>query len=239
MPTRDALSNFFITIVALFFMALIGMLLKACYRLPSERQMSAAGLAAVPKAIPIAIPVDIPAPEPRGYQEGGFWVLPHPQLVPSRGNEADTLRIRSGPKEDVFVLYFVDALEATLTHPKRISQQSAYFGNAPAQRVIEYGGKALAYVSELLTKKPFVVYTKKGRVPESERFYAMISVEMEPGKMSDLGELLVRKGYAEPIGQGINTMPGKMKPVNEYLKELKKAESQAKAERAGLWVHAQ
>ncbi len=240
MPTREAFSNFIITLIVLFFMAIIGMLLKARYRLPSERsQVETIGGGAVPKAIPVAQPVEVYIPEARAYKSGEYWVLPHPELVVSRGNEADTLRIKSGDKEDVFVLYFVDALDATWTHPKRINEQSAYFGKSPTQRVLEFGSQALGYVTQILRERHFQVYTKWGRVPESERYYAMISVELEPGKRYDLAELLVRKGFASPTGQAANSMPASMKPVEEYSHSLLKALSQAKADRAGIWAYAQ
>ena len=235
MATRKAISNFFITLVALFFMVLLGMVLKARYRLPSE--MAAAKT--VPKAIPIAQAVDVSKiPEARAYKSGEFWVLPHPQLIVSRGNEPDTLRIRSGQKEDVFELYFVNAVVASWTHPKRVNEQSAYFGHAPTQKVLEAGSAALAYVTQLLRTHKFTVYTKWGRVPESERFYALITVETAEGRVEDLGELLVRKGYAMPAGQVTSSLPVKGRSVEIQRKILRDAVAVAKSERVGLWAHA-
>lgn len=231
MPTRQAFSNFIFTIVALFVMGLVGMLLKARYRLPSEM--------APVKAIPVAMPVgDDPVAEARAYKSGEYWVLPRPELINSRGNEADTLRVRSGTKEDVFVLYFVDAAEATWDHPRRATDQAAAFDKSTTQRVVEAGRSATTLVKGLLEKHPFKVYTKWNRVPETERFYALIAIELEPGKWSDLGELLVRLGYALPTGAPTTTMPSEMKASGDHAKELQAALSAAKTQHAGLWAAA-
>ena len=227
MPTSEAFRNFIFTLIVLFVMGVVGMLLKASYRLPSEM--------APIKAIPVAQPVETPVAEARAYKSGEFWVLPHPQLIDSRGNEADTLRIRSGTKEDVFVLYFVDALEATWDHPKRITEQAANFNHVPSQKVVDMGKNALAYVKNLLMQHPFKVYTKWGRVPDTERFYALVSVEIESGVTVDLGEMLVRKGYALANGLPTPAMPSEMKASADHAKDLQKALTLAKSEHMGLW----
>jgi endonuclease YncB( thermonuclease family) len=235
MATRDAISNFIITVVVLFFMVLLAMLLKGRYRLPSEAQSATV----VPKAVPVAAAVDVTnIPVARAYKSGEFWVLPKPQLVVSRGNEPDTLRIRSGEKEDVFVLYFVDAVEASWIHPKRVNEQATAFGHAPTQKVLETGSLALGFVTQLLRTHKFTVYTKWGRVPESERFYAFIMVETSSGKQEDLGEMLVRKGYALPSGQITSSVPIPGRSVDVHLKELRAGFAQAKADRNGLWSQA-
>jgi hypothetical protein len=239
MGSREAISNLFITVVALFFMVLLGMLLKARYRLPSERtavaKMSASSDADVPRAIPIASAQL--APKEAVKVHGGFVSLPAPALVVSRGNEPDALRIKSGDREEVYVLYFVEAIESTWTHPRRINAQSSYFGHASTQSVLSVGKQALGFVNDLLQNNPFKVFTKHGRVPESERFYAMISVELQ-GKATDLGELLVRKGYATHTGQKSATLPIANKTVDGYLKDLQHSETQARSDHAGLWAHA-
>ncbi|WP_156346158.1 hypothetical protein [Verrucomicrobium spinosum] len=50
MPPRAAISNFIMTVVILFFMLMLGMLLKARYRLPSEAKGESED--SVPKASP-------------------------------------------------------------------------------------------------------------------------------------------------------------------------------------------
>ena len=104
MPPRAAISNFIMTMVILFFMFIIALLLKGRMRLPSEQKAAEAARHPSPDHVPKAIPVGQKVAEPRAYKSGSFWVLPHPEFVDSRSNDADTLRIKSGPKEDVFVL---------------------------------------------------------------------------------------------------------------------------------------
>jgi len=235
MPPRAAISNGIITVVIVFFMLILGMLLKARYRLGSEDTTASTG-ATVPKAVPLAIPVEMKVNEARAYKQGDWWVLPSPELVVSRANEADTLRIRSGPKEDVFALYYVDAAETSWTHARRLREQSNYFMKAPPEKVLETGSQALAWVTDLLKQHRFVVYTKWGRVPETERFYAFIQVETAPGQMEDLGELIVRRGYGSPVGQQTLALPQALPTAAKYSGGLAKALTQAKVDRAGAWA---
>lgn len=239
MQPRAAVNNGIITIVVVFFMLMVGMVLKARYKLSGRESDSATQAeATVPKAIPVAMAVEPEIHQPRAYQQGDWWVLPSPQLVVSRANEADTMRIRSGIKEDVFVLYFVDAAEVNPTRPKRLREQSGHFLNLTPNQLLSSGQDALKFVTELLTTHPFTVYTKWGRVPDSERFYAMIRIEMQPGKTYDLGELLVRHGFAIANGQQTGSLPEPMPSTDQYIKNLSRALSSAKVDRSGAWAMA-
>lgn len=239
MPPRAAISNGIITLVIVFFMVLLGLLLKARYRLPSERDVpKAVAVDDVPKAIPVAVPVQETVHEARAFKQGDWWVLPTPELVESRANEADTLRIKSGPKEDVFVLYFVDAAETSATRVTRIREQSTFFSRAPQDDVLKTGAQAQAFVRDLLMRHPFRVYTKWGRVPESERYYAFVTVEIEKGKHFDLGEILVRKGFAAPLGQQTAPLPPQLPPPDRYAAQLGTAMAAARNERLGAWAYA-
>lgn len=240
MEPRAAISNGIITIVVVFFMLMIGMVLKARYKFTSAEAANTTSQTetSIPKAIPVAMAVQPEIHQPRAYQQGDWWVLPNPQLVISRANEADTMRIRSGVKEDVFVLYFIDAPEVHPTRPKRLREQSTYYQNITAPQLLNSGQQARQFVTELLTTHPFTVYTKWGRVPDSERFYAMIRIEMQPGKTYDLGELLVRHGYAAPTGQQTGNLPpdSDTPSTDAYLNKLSKALSSAKVARSGTWA---
>lgn len=239
MAPRAAINNGVITLVIVFFMIMVGMLLKARYRLTTNEAQVTQEESSVPKAIPVTIatvPEDEQVQEARAYRQGEWWVLPHPELVISRANEADTLRIRSGPKEDIFVLYFVDALEVRSTRPQKLREQETFYQNVQGRKLLQLGGEALAWVSDTLRKYPFVVYTMWNRVQDTERSYAMIRVEMEPGKTYDLGELLVRRGFASPAGMQINSLPESGPSKDEYLKSLGRALTQAKVNRAGAWA---
>jgi hypothetical protein len=238
MPPRAAIHNGIITVVILFFMLLLGMLLKARYRLHKEpvKAIPVAEAVTVPKAVPVAVPIDEVVQEARAYRQGEWWVLPEPKLVPGRANEPDTLRIRSGPKEDVFVLYFVDAAEVFPSRPRRLKEQSSFFHNPSPDAVLTAGAHAMDFVTTLLTKNRFKVYTKWERVPDSERYYGFITVELEQGKHFDLGELLVRKGYASPMGRQISALPAPLPKSELYVSQLGKAMAQAKAEHVGAWA---
>lgn len=237
MPPNRTISNFILTLVILFFMFITGLLLKARFRLPSERKAAEAALLAQEKpegAAPKAVPVGQRIYEPRSYKSGAFWVLSRPQFVETRSNDADTLRIKSGPKEDVFVLYGVDAAQVTWTHPKRIAAQAAYFGGVTEPTVLRVGAQALAWVTQLLTSHPFIVYTKWDKVPETERYYAFVRVQMD-GKQHDLGELLVKNGFAAPNGPAPDAVPEAGRTPDDYHRALQKFLSQAKAAGAGVW----
>ena len=72
-------------------------------------------------------------------------------------------------------------------------------------------------------------------MPDTERFFAFVRVEID-GKQTDLGELLVRKGFAVPNGTPPDVMPEAGRSPADYHKELQKALSQAKAALSGLWA---
>ena len=72
-------------------------------------------------------------------------------------------------------------------------------------------------------------------MPDTERFLAFVRVEID-GKQTDLGELLVRKGFAAPNGTPPDVMPEAGRAPADYHKELQKALSQAKAAFNGLWA---
>lgn len=237
MPPGRAISTFIITAVILFFMFITGLLLRARYRLPSERKAAEAARVARDRpgdAVPRAVPVGQRIFEPHSYKSGAFWVLSAPQFVVTRSNDADTLRIRSGPREDVFVLYGADAAQAMWTHPRRIASQAAYFGGVTQPKVLDVGARALAWVTRLLASHPFIVYTKWTRVPETERYYAFVRVQMD-GRQQDLGELLVRNGYAAPNGPVPDAVPEVGRTPDDYLRTLQKLLSQARAAGAGAW----
>ena len=235
MPPRAAISNFIMTMVILFFMFIIALLLKGRMRLPSEQKAAEAARHPSPDHVPKAIPVGQKVAEPRAYKSGSFWVLPHPEFVDSRSNDADTLRIKSGPKEDVFVLYGIDALQALWTRPARVGEQASFFGGATPSRILEQGDQALAWVRKLLSSHKFIVYTQFTQVPQTERYYAFVRVDID-GKQQDLGELLVRRGFATPVGMPPDAMPEAGVKPDDYKRILQKMVTLAKSERAGAWA---
>jgi endonuclease YncB( thermonuclease family) len=165
-----------------------------------------------------------------------FKVFPKAKFIESRTNEADTLRIKVSDSEDehVFVLYFVDALDASWTHPQRVQEQSRYFG-VSGERVVTEGQRAAAYVSQLLKSHPFSVMTRWEQVPERSRFYALILVEISAGKWVYLADLLVQQGFARVAGV-TTSLPSDSRSMNDYALELQTLRKQAEQRKAGVWA---
>ncbi len=224
MPLRDTLLNLAITCVLVLIVVLVAILLKESR----------------PAPLP-AVPVGV-AQAASGQGGGGtaalseFKIYPKARLVESRTNEADTLRVKVSDTEDehVFVLYFVDALDTSLTHPQRVQEQGRYFG-VSSQRAVEEGQRAAQYVTQLLNEKPFTVMTRWEEVPGLSRFYALILVEKSAGQWVYLADLLVQQGYARVAGV-TTQLPSDSRSLNEYALELQTLRKQAEQRRAGIWA---
>lgn len=224
MPLRDTLLNLAITCVLVLIIVLVAILVKESRPIPLS-----------------AVPVGV-AQLPGGQAEGGPTVKPEfkvylkPKLIPSRTNEADTLRIKVNETEEehVFVLYFVDALDASFTHPQRVQEQARYFG-VGTQRVVEEGQRAAQWVAKLLNDCPFSVTTRWEQVTGLSRYYALIIVEHEPGKWVYLADLLVQRGYARVAG-ATTTLPSDSRSLADYALELQSLRRQAESQKAGIWA---
>jgi len=226
MPLRDTLLNLAITCVLVLIIVLAAILLKESRPVP---------LAAVP--IPVAQVVAgqstsgtgrAPLPE--------FKIFPKARLIESRTNEADTLRIKVSETEEehVFVLYFVDALDASWTHPQRVQEQARYFG-VSSQGIVDEGVKAAQYVTQLLKEHAFTVMTRWEEVPDRSRFYALVMVEISPGKQVYLADLLVQRGYARLAGV-TTSLPADARSSDQYGQELQDLRKQAQQKKAGIWA---
>jgi endonuclease YncB( thermonuclease family) len=221
MPFRETLLNLAITAVLVLIVVLAGILLKESRPGP---------VAAVPVHV-----ADVSA-------EGGgtkavtaqFEVFPRPVLIESRANEADTLRIRVRDEEHIFVLYFVDALEASMNHPQVVAEQGRYFLNASDKTITDTGAEAAAYVTELLKTHPFHVLTRWERVANTGRYYALIVVETAPGQREYLANLLMKQGFAR-IGSMVTDLPSDTQTVAEYINQLKKLGREAQDQKLGIW----
>jgi endonuclease YncB( thermonuclease family) len=223
MKLRDALMNLAITAVLVLVIVLVALVLKK-------------SKAAVPKAIPVnPANLTITDQNARPVRET-FELLDKTTLVETRANEADTLRFRTGADENIFVLYFVDAIEASSSHPQRINEQARWFGNVNDRLLVETGVEALNYVRDLLKSRPYQVLTRWEQVPNSTRYYALIRVEIQPGKGVYLADLLMQAGYARV--QGVTTpLPNDSRDEVAYMLELKKHGDRARANKAGIWRH--
>lgn len=223
MPLRDTLLNLAITCVLVLIVVLVAILLKESRPLPAA-------------AVPVTV-APLTSEQPGGSAVlPEFKIYPKARLIESRTNEADTLRIKVSETEDehVFVLYFVDALDASLTHPQRVQEQGRYFG-VSSQRAVEEGQRAMQYVTQLLKDKPFTVMTRWEEVPGLSRFYALVLVEFSPGKQAYLADLLVQKGYARVAGVTTN-LPSDPRSLNDYALELQALRKQAEQRKVGIWA---
>ncbi|MCX6838874.1 MAG: hypothetical protein NTX35_13835 [Verrucomicrobia bacterium] len=225
MPLRDTLLNLAITCVLVLIIVLVAILLKGSR----------------PDPLP-ALPVSVAQLPPGQSLENGpaalpeFKVFPKARFIESRTNEADTLRIKVSDTEDeqVFVLYFVDALDASWTHPQRVQEQARYF-DVSGEKVVSEGLKATQYVTQLLKDRPFSVMTRWEQVPERSRFYALILVEHTPGSWVYLADLLVQQGFARVAGV-TTSLPSDARSLNDYALELQALRKQAEQRKAGIWA---
>ncbi len=224
MQLRETLLNLAITSVLVLIVALVAMLLRESRPGPVA-------------AIPIAMAQ--PTSETPGSREltPDFQPFADVSLVVSRSNEADTLRISVGGKEEIFRLYFIDALEASWTHPQRIAEQSRYFGNASREDIVAMGEEAMNYVTTVLSSRPFELRTRWEGVPNMSRYYGLIVVEIEPGRRVYLADLLVQQGYARL--NGLTTyLPDDRRDIETYIHELQVLAREARTQRRGIWSRA-
>jgi endonuclease YncB( thermonuclease family) len=225
MPLRDTLLNLAITCVLVLIIVLVAILLKESR----------------PDPLP-ALPVGVAQLPPGQSLDSGpaalpeFKVFPKARFIESRTNEADTLRIKVSDTEEeqVFVLYFVDALDASWTHPQRVQEQARYFG-VSGEKVVSEGLKATQYVTQLLKDRPFSVMTRWEQVPERSRFYALLLVEHTPGSWVYLADLLVQQGFARVAGV-TTSLPSDARSLNDYALELQALRKQAEQRKAGVWA---
>lgn len=224
MPFRETLLNLAITAVLVLIITLVAILLKESRPVP---------VAAIPigkAAAPATSPSENGLPPPKAE----FEVFPKAKLVESKNNEADTLRIKLDDRHDeiVFTLYFVDAPDASLTHPQLVQDQSRYF-QINQDLVLKMGAEAAAYVTGLLKTKPFTLLTRWEPVPDRSRYYALIMVETEKGKVY-LADLLMQKGYGRLAGISCD-LPGGVKGADDYGLYLHQLSKQAREAKIGVW----
>lgn len=231
---RASISTGFIVLVILCVAWMIGMVLNARYKFAIQQNEKVAAQNAIPKAIPVGMPVELKIHQARAYKQEDWWVIPLPTLIDYYTESASALRFKAGTKEEIFELYGVESPVADSSYPKRLMKQRERFniGYAP---LLNHGDRARTWVHELLQKYPCTIYTQWERVPGSERFYAFIHVELQPNTQIDLGELMVRNGYALPTAPPALRLPSMLPTSEVYEANLNKAISAAKADRMGFW----
>jgi DNA uptake protein ComE-like DNA-binding protein len=158
------------------------------------------------------------------------WVvLENCRLISNRANDGDSFHASVGATEYIFRLYMVDAPETDEMTPARLVEQAKYFGITVPQ-AIEVGGAAKEFTSEKLSQ-PFTVFTHMsdamGR-SRIERLYAFVQT-----KEGDLGEQLVRNGFAR--NYGFKAVPPGLKNSRLEVEKLQQLEDEAKQEKIGGW----
>lgn len=222
MPFRETLLNIAITGVLVLIITLVAILLKESRPVP---------VAAIPvgKAAPTAV-AESSAPAPKAE----FEVFTKARLVASKNNEGDTLRIKLDDQHDetVFTLYFVDAPEITLTHPQLVQDQARYF-QISQDAVLKAGAEAASYVTNLLKDRTFTLLTRWEPVPDRSRYYALVMVDTDKGKVY-LADLLMQKGHARLAGLSCD-LPGGVQGAADYGRYLLDLGKAARVAKTGVW----
>ncbi len=230
MQARDGITNLAITCALVLIVALVAVVFRN--RQPPVMTPRSGD---PPPAVPVGMPSAVASGPALRKVEERFLSFPNAQVLDSLANEADTLRLKVAGEEHVFVLYFVDALDASRTHPERVAAQARYFGKASPDAVIETGAEARDYVLDLLKRRRFHLLTRWERLPNTDRYYALIMVENEPGKWVYLADLLVRQGFARV--EGVTTpLPDDKRDEESYLFDLKGHAEYARKKRLGIWA---
>ena len=231
MQPRETITNLAITCGLVFLIVIGAIMLRDCRPVPAAVPVT------VPRVVKGASSTTAPIPNGKTLRsvQQRFLTFPSPTLVNSSSDEADTLQLRVGDEVHMFVLYYVDALDASPTHPERVASQARYFGKATQTAVIDTGREAHAYVANLLKTHPFRLLTRWENLPNTERYYALILVEYEKGRWTYLADLLVRQGFARV--EGVTTpLPDDKRTVDTYLNELRNHARYAREKKLGIWA---
>jgi endonuclease YncB( thermonuclease family) len=188
----------------------------------------------VPKAVPVTQP-SVPTGSTKPIRDS-FEQFPAVTLVQTPDNEPDTFKVNLGTAgEHVFTLYFVDALETNFKQTKRIKEQSAHFAGATTEAIVETGRDAMKTVQQELGTRPFRLLTRWEKHPETQRYLALVLVQLENEQWTYLGDLLLRQGFARV--QGISTpLPDDSRALEDYNAELRTHAKFAKDRRLGIWA---
>ena len=147
-------------------------------------------------------------------------------------------------------LYGVDCPESDPKDPlvrERIDEQAKHFG-VPAEQIPAWGKKAAEFTERLLKKGKPKVFTF-GRLGEEvqknkgrrQRHYVLIEVTDQSGARRWLHELLLEAGLARAYGEPAPwpdkdlQRDGEKETREQFMKDLRKLESKAKRDKAGIW----
>ncbi len=222
---RQSLTNLLVTLCVVLLVALGALLFKPE---PPATVPRTKAHTDVPLALPVAAPSSGQA-ESEEFQELDGVSLSEAPVV-----SADTFRLRVGGKEHVFCLYFIEALENTFNDLARIKQQAAFFTGATHEAIVESGRHAVKEAAQLLGSRPLKVWTRWQKVQGTDRYFAIIAIELEKGRWTYLDEVLVGKGLAQPEGK-VTPLPDGKRTTEEHLVQLRKLARAAREQRLGIW----
>jgi competence ComEA-like helix-hairpin-helix protein len=160
---------------------------------------------------------------------GQWMTFTNCRYLPNPANDGDSFHVRTGGREYIFRLYFVDSPETDASLPERVAEQAKYFG-VSAPQTLQIGLEAERFTRQELAR-PFTVRTCKqdarGR-SRLKRYFAFIQTDR-----ADLGEQLVANGLARVYGAA-SEAPDMNTPEVEWRK-LEQFERKAKQEKIGGW----
>ncbi len=236
MQPRETFTNLLITFALVLLIVAGALLLRDRREVPAAIPVAAtAAQAEVRQERAVAIAEPVAESKVAHNMTKQFLTFDQPDLISSSADEADPLQFRVDGAVQRFVLYYVDALESSPTHPERLAKQASYFGHATPEVVLETGREAHAYVQDLLKAKPFRLLTCWERQENTERYYALILVEYEKGRWSYLSDLLVRQGLAWVDGRS-SPLPDDKRTVVAHLSELRSHARYARENHLGIWA---
>jgi len=151
-------------------------------------------------------------------------------LIDGKWKDGDSFHVKSGGKDYIFRLYFVDTPEDESRFPDRIAEQAAYFGIS-SEKSLKLGHTAADFSTKILSEKPFTVYTlwqDALGASSQQRFYAYVVTDKGP-----LCELLVSNGLARIYGKRITLPDGT--DSRTYLAKLEALKEKAMALKVGGW----
>ena len=164
-------------------------------------------------------------------QEKKWQTLENCRYVERDGNDGDSFGVQCGRSKFILRLYFVDAPETRADFSTdRVREQMKYFGVA-FEDLLGAGHRANEFSRNALGG-PFTVQTKKSSAPgrsKEQRLYGLVQIG---GRW--LHEALLAEGLARV--KGVTTALPDGTPSRNYLGRLRALESQARAERRGLWA---
>lgn len=173
-------------------------------------------------------------------KEGGYEVYRNCKLAEARNNDGDSFMVAlPDGKRAEFRLYFVDTPESAFktyrdgdNNHQRIAEQAQALGGITPEQAVKTGQAAKHLILDLLSSRPFTLFTRWDSPFQDERYHAFIQIN-QGGKTLWMDELLVEKGLARIHTKGADLPDGT--PYPAWKRHLQDLENAAKRAKAGAW----